>query len=321
MDRIGRADTHVHTEYSGFSGLGVLRFPESVTKPEEQVDRARLNKLDVLCITDHDQTAGAFIAQKYASKFDDIEVVIGEEVTTKDGEIIGLWLTEKIPPGLSVEETVDIIREQGGVTIAPHPFSFHVPGLKEKIFDIDLDGFEVLNGGHPDKYSNHLAQIIMDKYPKQWAPIAGSDGHSTFTVGYSCTEFEGNTADDLRKAILNKTTMPKGRTTPVLCEVQWSLEVVLGGQKLMYRSLRGKLPHVDDHSLVDTINGLTDLKKAAGIVGGLLYLIPPVSFFATLASTTYLKHCAKQMLKDIHNRIEEIDKILEKSGKARTHRS
>ena len=89
----------------------------------------------------------------------------------------------------------------------------------------------------------------------------------------------------------------------------------------MYQSLRGKLPHVDDHSLVDTINGLTDLKKATGIVGGFIYLFPPVSFLATLASTTYLKHGAKQMLKDIQNRIEEIDKILEKSGKTKTHRS
>ena len=310
MDRIGRADTHVHTEYSGISKLGFLHFPESVTKPEEQVDRARSNGLDVLCITDHDETAGAFIAKRYAQQFDDIEVVVGEEITTADGEIIGLFLTEKIDPDLSVEETVDIIREQGGLTIAPHPFSFHVFGLKEKILNIDLDGFEVLNGGHPDKYSNHLAQLVMQKYPKKWASIAGSDGHSEFTVGHAWTEFEGNTADDLRRSILNKTTAPKGRTTPVLGEVQWSLEVVLGGQKLMYRSLRGRLPNIEDHSLINKINELSDLKKATGIIGGMMYLLPPVSFIATLASTTYLKYGAKKMFKDIQTRIENIDDII-----------
>ena len=321
MDRVGKADTHVHTEYSGFNNLGVLHFPESVTKPEAQVDKARSNKMDVLCITDHDETAGAFIAQKYAKNFDDIEVVVGEEITTKDGEIIGLYLTEKIPPHLSVEETVDIIREQGGLTIAPHPFSFHVFGLKEKIFNIDLDGFEVLNGGHPDKYSNYFARIVMEKYPGKWAPIGASDGHSTFTVGYTWTEFDGNTADDLRKAILNKTTRPKGRTTPVLGEVQWSMEVVLGGQKLMYKSLRGHLPQVKDHSLVDKINSLSDLKKATGIVGGVLYILPPVPFIATLASTTYLKQGAKHMLKDIQKRIEDIDRLISEINTSKSSRS
>jgi predicted metal-dependent phosphoesterase TrpH len=294
--------------------LGVLRFPESVSKPQSLVNRARKGGYDVICVTDHDETAGAFLAQEYAKQFNDVEVVIGEEITTADGEIIGLFLTEKIQPGLSIEETVDIIREQGGLTIAPHPFSFHVPGLKERIFDIDLDGFEVLNGGHPDRYSNAFAQKVMEKYPGKWAPIAASDAHSKFTFGYCWTEFEGNTADDLRKAILSKKTVPKGRTAPVLGEVQWSMEVVMGGQKLMYRSLRGSLSEREDHALIEKINSITDLKKATGIVGGLMYLFPPVSFAATLASATYLNRGAKRMLKDLEQRLEEIDSLIENRG-------
>ena len=163
---MGRADTHLHTEYSGFQKLGVIKFPESVVQPDKQVDKARENGMDVVCITDHDETHGAFLAERYArQKYDDIEVVVGEEVTTADGEIIGLFLTERIPDMLSVEETVDIIREQGGLVIAPHPFSFHVPGLKERILDLDIDGFEVINGGHPDKYTNMFARLVMDRYP------------------------------------------------------------------------------------------------------------------------------------------------------------
>ncbi|MDR1404819.1 MAG: PHP domain-containing protein [Candidatus Methanoplasma sp.] len=310
MDRVGRADTHIHTEYSGFAKLGVLRFPESVTKPEDRVESARKHGFDVICITDHDETAGAFIAQEYAKRYDDIDVVAGEEVTTSDGEIIGLFLTEKIRPGLTVEETVDIIRGQGGLTIAPHPFSFHVYGLNEKIFDIDLDGFEVLNGGHPDRYSNAFAQMVMDKYPGRWAPISASDAHSKFTFGYSWTEFDGSTADDLRKAILHKKTVPRGRTAPVLSEVQWSMEVVIGGQKLMYRSLRGKLPNMEDHSLVDKINSLSNLKKATGIIGGFMYILPPVSFLATMASTFYLNKGAKRMHRDLRRRLDEIEVIM-----------
>ncbi|MDR3075379.1 MAG: PHP domain-containing protein [Candidatus Methanoplasma sp.] len=310
MDRVGKADTHIHTEYSGFAKLGALRFPESVTKPENRVECARRDGFDVICITDHDETAGAFIAREYAKQYDDIDVVVGEEVMTSDGEIIGLFLTEKIQPNLTVEETVDIIREQGGLTIAPHPFSFHVCGLNEKIFDIDLDGFEVLNGGHPDKYSNSFAQLVMDKYPGRWAPISASDAHSKFTFGYSWTEFDGRTADDLRKAILQKKTVPCGRTAPILSEVQWSMEVVMGGQRLMYRSLRGKLPNMEDHSLVDKINSLSSLKKATGIVGGFMYLFPPVSFIATLASTIYLSREARHMHRNLRKRLDEIDKII-----------
>ncbi|AIZ56248.1 PHP domain protein [Candidatus Methanoplasma termitum] len=310
MGRVGKADTHLHTEYSGFNYLGALSFPESVSKPSSVVNRGRKGGYDVICITDHNETAGAFLAQEYAKGFDDIEVVVGEEVMTSDGEIIGLFLTEKIPTDLSIEETVDIIREQGGLTIAPHPFSFHVPGLKERIFDIDLDGFETLNGGHPDKYSNRFAQSVMERHPDRWASIGGSDAHSKYTFGYTWTEFEGNTAEDFRKSILNKKTVPKGRTAPVLGEVQWSMEVVLVGQKLMYNSLRKKLPNREDHALIEKINHVSDLKKLTGILGGFMYLFPPMSFIATLASTSYLNLGARRMRRDFEERLEEIDSLI-----------
>ena len=80
---MGRADTHVHCNYSGFNNLGILKFPESVIDPQVQVDDARRRGIDVLAITDHNETAGAFIAQKYAEQFDDIEVIVGDEVMTR----------------------------------------------------------------------------------------------------------------------------------------------------------------------------------------------------------------------------------------------
>lgn len=310
MSEMGKADTHVHTEYSGIARLGALKFPESVTTPEQQVDRARKNGMDVLCITDHDEIIGAFKAHEYSRQFGDIEVVIGEEVTTADGEIIGLFLNEKIPDGLSVEETVDIIRSQGGVTIAPHPFSFHVAGLQEKIFTLDLDGFEVINGGHVDSYSNAFAQTVMDKFPGRWAPISGSDAHSVHTAGYNWTEFEGNTAEDFRKAVLDKTTIPMGKPAPVFCELKWSMEVVWGGQHLMYRSLIHRLPNDDEKPLVKKINSLTKLKKATGIFAGFMYAAPPVSFIATWLSTSFLKKGAKKMNYDAAERLQNIERLM-----------
>ena len=95
---ISKADTHVHTYYSGTTNYKILRFPESVASPETQVDCARKHGMSVVCITDHSEIKGAFRAERYGRGLKDIDVVVGEEVMTSDGEIIGLWLNEFIRP-------------------------------------------------------------------------------------------------------------------------------------------------------------------------------------------------------------------------------
>ncbi len=314
---MGKADTHLHTQYSGFSKLGVMKFPESVLSPAKQVDMGRKNGMDVIAITDHDETAAAFLAQEYAKKFDDIEVIAGEEITSADGEIIGLFLNERIPEDLPVGETVDRIREQGGIVIAPHPFSYHVFGLKEQILTLDIDGFETINGGHPDSYSNKFAKMVMDKYPKRWAEISGSDAHSVYTSGYNWTEFEGTTAEDLRKSILNRTTKAAGRPAPVLGQVQWSIEVATGGAKMMYRALRGKLEPVENDHLIEKILSVNDLKKVTGIFAGYAYATPWMSGLATVLSTAYLAIGARKYNADIPNRLAEVDRIIQEYDASR----
>ena len=92
-----------------------LKFPESASNPEDVVKIAKQVGLSVLCITDHNSIAGALKAAEYAKDDPDIEVVIGEEVSTRDGEVIGLFLTEEIPMDLSAEKTIFRIRKQGEV--------------------------------------------------------------------------------------------------------------------------------------------------------------------------------------------------------------
>lgn len=311
---MGRADTHLHTEYSGYSNLGVMKFPESVTSPAQQVDKGRRNGMDVIAITDHDEIRGAFEAQKYVKGIDGIDVIAGEEITTADGELIGLFLTERIAPGLSVEETADIIREQGGLTIAPHPFSFHVFALREKIFDIRLDGFETINGGHPDRYSNRFAREVMDRYPGLWAETASSDAHSLYTSGTCWTEFEGTTAEEFRKAILAKRTKACGIPASVFSQVQWSINVALGGQKLLYKSLKGTIEYKEDDHLVEKIESINRLKKATGMVAATAYAVPPIPFLATTLSMYYLRRGAKKLIPEIPDRLESIDGILKSKG-------
>jgi len=89
---IGRADLHTHTYYSGFSKVGFIPYPESVTPPETMVDAAVKKGLDVLCITDHNEIEGALRAERYVRENGlEIEVVVGEEVSTADGEVLGLF--------------------------------------------------------------------------------------------------------------------------------------------------------------------------------------------------------------------------------------
>ena len=308
---MGKADTHLHTQYSGYSRLGVMKFPESVISPEMQVDKGRENGMDVIAITDHDETRAAFIAQEYAKRYDDIEVIVGEEVTTRDGEVIGLFLNERIPADLPIGETIDIIREQGGLVIAPHPFSYHVFGLKEQMLVLDVDGFETINGGHPDSYSNRFAKIVMDRYPGRWAEMSGSDAHSLYTSGYNWTEFEGTTAEDFRRSVLNRTTKAAGVPAPVLGQVQWSLEVALGGAKLIRKALRGQLVQEPDDHLVEKILKVNDLKKVTGMLAAYAYSTPWMSGLATVLSTAWLARGARKMNAQIPQRLAEVERIIE----------
>src|SRR5688572_4264126 len=109
---MGLADLHLHTIYS-FDGTASV---PSVLK------QARKMRLDVIAITDHDEIAGALEAIKLASHYG-VEVIPGIEITTVDGDLLALFITEKVPAGLSLTETVLRVRELGGVCIAPHPMA------------------------------------------------------------------------------------------------------------------------------------------------------------------------------------------------------
>ena len=302
-----KVDTHVHTYFSGISNYKVLRFPESITKPEVQVDCARKNGMNMVCITDHDAVKGAFEAQRYAKKYDDFNVIVGEEVTTADGEVLAYWLNELVPPGLSIEETLDIIHEQGGVAVAPHPYSFYVACLRDRIMDLDLEGIEVINGGHVDAFTNMKAQTVFKEHPGRWAPFSGSDAHSTFTTGYNWTEFEGSGEDDFRKAILNKKTVACGQPAPAFAQVQWSIEVVMGAQKMLLKALMGRLRPDPDNPLITKMLTISDIKKIGGLIGGSLYLLPPIPFIAEFAATTWLKKKSYALVEELDTKFK-IDK-------------
>src|SRR5271157_2892014 len=104
-----RVDCHLHTVASG----------DAVLTLEQLAGRARQTGLEVVCITDHNETSAAVTA---AERDLGVRVILGEEIRTADGDVIGLFLTERIPYVLPLAEVTARIRAQGGLVYAPHPF-------------------------------------------------------------------------------------------------------------------------------------------------------------------------------------------------------
>jgi predicted metal-dependent phosphoesterase TrpH len=202
----GKADTHIHTNFS-----------DGLLSPEETVEFVTTKTdLQVIAITDHNTAEGAFVARAYARQHTPhLEVIIGQEVSTGDGDVVGLFLTDTLPRFKTAAEAVAAIHAQGGLAIAVHPFSRwatfrHMKGIGTKIFALPLDGVEIRNG-FPANFASNPMTTWLNRYWGQNLPeLGGSDSHLPFTIGQPCTLFKGRTADDLRYAIESGATRVQG---------------------------------------------------------------------------------------------------------------
>ncbi len=145
--------------------------------------------LDAVCVTDHDTVAGALALREIADGF---RVIVGEEITTRDGEILGLFLSEPIPPELSAEETAARVHDQGGIVCVPHPFSRNRPRhLRRDVLDRiwpQVDALEILNARELSAADNRKAQRFAEE--RRLAGAAGSDAHRSEDVGRAYVEME-----------------------------------------------------------------------------------------------------------------------------------
>lgn len=192
-----KADTHIHTNYS-----------DGLLSPEETVHYvATHTDLRVIAITDHNTAEGAFVAQEYASKMKlSLEVIIGQEVTTDEGDIIGLFMKTTLPCYRTAQEAISAIHAQGGLAVAAHPFSRwstlnNMKGVGTQIFSLPLDAVEVRNGFPANIFSNPITASLNRFMGQNLAAMGGSDSHAPFTIGQPYTRFPGRTATDLRQAI------------------------------------------------------------------------------------------------------------------------
>lgn len=200
-----KADLHVHTRYS----------KDSISPPEEIVEHCLKIGVDCLAVTDHDSIAGALEIKRIAP----FKVIIGEEILTNSGEIIGYFLKEEVTPHLSPEETVARIKAQGGLVCIPHPFDRLRPHSRlkrralERIISM-VDLIEVFNSRTLLLRDAAHAGELAQKYGLPGT--AGSDAHIIQEIGRAYMEIpEFNDAEQFRQAlILGKVVC--NRTSPFI---------------------------------------------------------------------------------------------------------
>lgn len=196
------ADLHVHTTAS-----------DGTATPAHILEWAsEATDLSVVAICDHNTNEGALEAASLAHRYR-VEVIVGQEVESAQGHILGLWTPELVRPGQSAQATVTAIHAQGGLAIAAHPFApkwWHKHGLcrgDQEVYEhTDFDGVEVANSTPLLFLANFHARRFWRAHRDGLCATGGSDAHMLSAVGTSRTVFPGSTVEDLRRALESRTT-------------------------------------------------------------------------------------------------------------------
>ncbi|MBF8267922.1 MAG: hypothetical protein HW388_1430 [Dehalococcoidia bacterium] len=171
-----KVDLHVHTRFS----------PDSATRPEKLVSRCLETGLECIAITDHNTIEGAQEVQRLAP----FRVIVGEEIKSAGGEIIGLFLQEAIPRGLPPLETVRRIKEQGGLVAIPHPFDhFRRSVIAREVLDEVLpyvDIVEAFNARNVYQGDNRKALELALQHGLHTSAV--SDAHTLLELGHTYVE-------------------------------------------------------------------------------------------------------------------------------------
>jgi len=199
-----KADLHIHTEYS----------MDCNTPLEKVLNRCLEIGLNCIAVADHGTIEGALKLKDIAP----FTVIVAEEIDTPHGEIMGMFLTEGIPSGLSVEQTLARIRTQGGLVCIPHPFdTFRQSALDGRIIEtiIDqIDVIEVFNARSPLQRDSTKANLFAEKYGIRKS--AGSDAHTVSEIGNAYVEMSEFSGRDDFLQVLEKGKIMGRRTNPMV---------------------------------------------------------------------------------------------------------
>lgn len=170
-----KCEFHVHTRYSKDSFQSFLLM----------LLMCKIHNIRTLVICDHNEVRGALLHRRGFRKYG-VEIIVGEEIFTAEGEMIGINLKKRIEPGLSPEETIRQIRSQGGLVYVPHPFDekrYKTVLSEDAIARCrdNIDFMEIHNGRNCKKEFSLRQNEMADKYGI--TPVVGSDAHTFFELG------------------------------------------------------------------------------------------------------------------------------------------
>ena len=201
------ADLHCHSSASF----------DSLSKPADLVRVAAERGLTHLAITDHERIDGALAARDLVP--DGLTIIVGEEIRSADGDVLGLYLERAVPPGLSATETIAAIHEQGGLAGIPHPFDrFRASGLAglpdDRLAEVAaaVDFVETWNARVPSAATNERARAFAAAHGLPGA--ASSDAHTLVEVGVASTNLAGPiTGPTELRAALGTAMLTTGRAS------------------------------------------------------------------------------------------------------------
>ncbi|GAC1466106.1 MAG: CehA/McbA family metallohydrolase [Ktedonobacteraceae bacterium] len=218
--KLGKADLHMHSTYS--DGIGTIE--QILNHVQHKTD------LDVIALTDHDVIEGSLrmrdLWQEGHYRFD---FIVGEEVSTKEGHLLGLFIEKLVPQGLSMERSVDLIHEQGGLAIIAHPLHplFKHSCSRETLDriqnskDVWFDAIETWNASFCGIYANQQA-MRANRLVYGLPEVGNSDAHTLNAIGRGRTWFEGKNAQDVRASIESCLSAPGGRLWDVQDYLRWA---------------------------------------------------------------------------------------------------
>ena len=217
-------ELHVHSalSYDGRDSVDLI------------LEQAAAVGLDAIAITDHDEIAASLEAVERAPEFGLVGIP-GMEISSKAGHVLGIGVEEAVPPGLSFEETLDRIRELGGLAIVPHPYQESRHGVMARISREQLataDAIEVYNSRLLTGRANRQAERFAREHGLPMT--AGSDAHISEMVGQAVTHVgtDDRSVDAILETIATGATTVDGKRTP------WhiSFRQAAGGVKRRMRS-------------------------------------------------------------------------------------
>ena len=195
-------DTHIHSKYS----------KDSITPLEDIIKYSQKIGLNAIAITDHDEIEGTWAIQKL--EHEGLILIPGEEVSSSEGHIVALGITDYIKPLQTPQETVDQIHDNAGIAIAAHPYCYYRSGLGNIVQSLDVDAMETMNSRFIVGFSNYLAKKVSKK--NNVPAIGASDAHFVKGIGRCHTKIpDCDSVDEILKNIKKGNTQALGERTPM----------------------------------------------------------------------------------------------------------